>query len=168
MVTSHAAALIVPFKCSRNTNIFLVFRSAHFYNFVKSMLVRNPKKRPSASKMLSVSCFNHFYRVFRLMCVKRIKDSSFHVLLHVLRSTCFSRSSAWTGSWPWIYWRNFIILRRSELAWWQRTKTWRSIGVIPPQCINSLLWVILPPLKQPFIIIIICLVPGSRWWLLNL
>uniref|UniRef100_H3CMF0 Mitogen-activated protein kinase kinase kinase kinase n=1 Tax=Tetraodon nigroviridis TaxID=99883 RepID=H3CMF0_TETNG len=27
--------------------------SAQFYNFVKSMLVRNPKKRPSASKMLS-------------------------------------------------------------------------------------------------------------------
>lgn len=78
MVTSHAAALIVPFKCSRNTNIFLVFRSAHFYNFVKSMLVRNPKKRPSASKMLSVSCFHYFYRVFRLMCVKIIKDSSFN------------------------------------------------------------------------------------------
>uniref|UniRef100_A0A674N447 Mitogen-activated protein kinase kinase kinase kinase n=1 Tax=Takifugu rubripes TaxID=31033 RepID=A0A674N447_TAKRU len=26
--------------------------SAHFYNFVKSMLVRNPKKRPNAAKML--------------------------------------------------------------------------------------------------------------------
>uniref|UniRef100_A0A8C2X167 non-specific serine/threonine protein kinase n=1 Tax=Cyclopterus lumpus TaxID=8103 RepID=A0A8C2X167_CYCLU len=29
--------------------------SSMFYNFVKAMLVRNPKKRPSASKMLSVS-----------------------------------------------------------------------------------------------------------------
>lgn len=31
-----------------------VCRSSMFYNFVKAMLVRNPKKRPSASKMLSV------------------------------------------------------------------------------------------------------------------
>uniref|UniRef100_A0AAQ6IMF8 non-specific serine/threonine protein kinase n=1 Tax=Anabas testudineus TaxID=64144 RepID=A0AAQ6IMF8_ANATE len=30
-------------------------KSSNFYNFVKAMLVRNPKKRPGASKMLSVS-----------------------------------------------------------------------------------------------------------------
>ena len=35
-----------------------------FYNFVKAMLVRNPKKRPSAFKMLSVSDF------FRAIIIK--------------------------------------------------------------------------------------------------
>lgn len=38
-----------------SSNISPVCRSSVFYNFVKAMLVRNPKKRPGASKMLSVS-----------------------------------------------------------------------------------------------------------------
>lgn len=45
----------------------LSHRSSMFYNFVKAVLVRNPKKRPSAAKMLSVStvhcCFIMSLRV---------------------------------------------------------------------------------------------------------
>lgn len=35
------------------------------------MLVRNPKKRPSASKMLSVSFIHCFYYGFQLICIKK-------------------------------------------------------------------------------------------------
>lgn len=48
-----------------------VCRSAHFYNFVKSMLVRNPKKRPGASKMLSVSSRRRRHCGFSSFVVKR-------------------------------------------------------------------------------------------------
>uniref|UniRef100_A0A674N4Y4 Mitogen-activated protein kinase kinase kinase kinase n=1 Tax=Takifugu rubripes TaxID=31033 RepID=A0A674N4Y4_TAKRU len=64
--------------------------SAHFYNFVKSMLVRNPKKRPNAAKMLGVSSIGCLCCGLRLVCVKRI--TGFPALPHGLRSTSFSRS----------------------------------------------------------------------------
>lgn len=35
------------------------------------MLVRNPKKRPSASKMLSVSFIHCFYYGFQLISIKK-------------------------------------------------------------------------------------------------
>uniref|UniRef100_A0A674NEB8 non-specific serine/threonine protein kinase n=1 Tax=Takifugu rubripes TaxID=31033 RepID=A0A674NEB8_TAKRU len=62
--------------------------SAHFYNFVKSMLVRNPKKRPNAAKMLGVSSIGCLCCGLRLVCVKRI--TGFPALPHGLRSTSFS------------------------------------------------------------------------------
>ncbi|KTF91109.1 hypothetical protein cypCar_00040745 [Cyprinus carpio] len=37
--------------------------STTFYNFVKSMLVRNPKKRPSAKKMLTVTVPHSLRRI---------------------------------------------------------------------------------------------------------
>lgn len=47
-----------------------VCRSSMFYNFVKAMLVRNPKKRPSASKMLSVRTAHKL--LLSLKCVMMI------------------------------------------------------------------------------------------------
>lgn len=50
-----------------------VCRSSMFYNFVKAMLVRNPKKRPSASKMLSVRTAHKL--LLSLKCVMMINVS---------------------------------------------------------------------------------------------
>lgn len=46
----------------------LFHRSSMFYNFVKAMLVRNPKKRPSAAKMLSVSSVHFCFIMLLRWC----------------------------------------------------------------------------------------------------
>uniref|UniRef100_A0A8C7YX26 non-specific serine/threonine protein kinase n=1 Tax=Oryzias sinensis TaxID=183150 RepID=A0A8C7YX26_9TELE len=53
-VTSRKRSNVTLFKLHLSSPRS-VLRSSTFYNFVKAMLVRNPKKRPSASKLLSVS-----------------------------------------------------------------------------------------------------------------
>lgn len=52
--------------CTPATNICPICRSSMFYNFVKAMLVRNPKKRPSACKLLSVSTAHMLYAPVQL------------------------------------------------------------------------------------------------------
>lgn len=42
------------------TDCFCIHRSAAFHNFVKVSLTKNPKKRPTAEKLLSVSKRFHF------------------------------------------------------------------------------------------------------------
>lgn len=126
---NHATSIPRKYRC------IFVCRSTHFYSFVKSMLVRNPKKRPSASKMLSVSLIHCSCYSFLLICVtKEMKEKWIPCLVHVSCSTYFWPSSAWIRSWCWICWRSFTIRRKSELAWCQRRKTWRFVIIIGYFC----------------------------------
>uniref|UniRef100_A0AAQ4PBP3 non-specific serine/threonine protein kinase n=1 Tax=Gasterosteus aculeatus aculeatus TaxID=481459 RepID=A0AAQ4PBP3_GASAC len=68
--------------------------SSMFYNFVKAMLVRNPKKRPSACKLLSVSTAHMLYAPYSCSVCLLLFQVYFKKIFHgcPLKITC---STTW-------------------------------------------------------------------------